>query len=354
MTEPPLPFDPPLPDSHPLAMTEFACKYNEFRQADLEVSPEFAKVCLYVRDNRITKTQLSSILEDSVKMHPWSAKVEATHILHISQEGNAEILQDLSNGKITVSDARKNSTKKAITESASVPSEVSATPAPPTPGQPESAAPAVPKELNRILEQALFDDEERRRNREGQSLMSPEEFAVWNLEVKQKLAAMSPEEREAAAAAIRKAAAAAEVERRAQREKAMRSFHVRPPGSPDPARKENRSEVKHKNPLINNVPLSPEAHAARKEAEETRRAAMTPEAHEAAQAARRKEAGILTPEEQKERQAAAAEREKARIAWMSPAAQARYFADKAKTKKMMAEYNARWAREQAAKKRSSE
>jgi hypothetical protein len=199
---------------------------------------------------------------------------------------------------------------------------------------------------NQLISQALFEDEERRRKREGLKLMLLEESAGWHLEVKQKLAAMSPEERKAAAAAIRETAAAAERERRARREEMMRSGpRIPPPGqpasAPSAAPKEKRSEVKHRNPFINNQPLSPEEHAARKEAEEERRAAMTPEEREASQAAARKKAGILTPEERKARQVEAAAREKARIEQMPPDFRARYLADQAKAKKMMAEERAR-------------
>jgi hypothetical protein len=81
MTEPPLPFDPPLPDSHPRAMTEFARKYNEFRQADLEPSPLFADLCRYVRDHQIGETPLLGVLRDSLKMPSKSAAVEARRIL---------------------------------------------------------------------------------------------------------------------------------------------------------------------------------------------------------------------------------------------------------------------------------
>jgi hypothetical protein len=130
MTEPQLSLEPPLPDSR---LTEFARKYHEFHQANLEPSPFFAALCLYVRDNRITKTQLASILEDHLEMSPFAAKVEATHILNIIQEDNVEILQGLLDGKITVLDARMNSSAKAFRDPRRI-------------GQPFQAASAAPKE----------------------------------------------------------------------------------------------------------------------------------------------------------------------------------------------------------------
>jgi hypothetical protein len=73
-----------------------------------------------------------------MKMNPESAKVEATHVLNLIKDCNAEILQALIDGKMTVSDARRNSTIEAIKEwknnvkmkpeSANVPTEAPASP----------------------------------------------------------------------------------------------------------------------------------------------------------------------------------------------------------------------------------
>jgi hypothetical protein len=114
-----------------------------------------------------------------------------------------------------------------------------------------------------------------------------------------------------------------------------------PDSAPPAVPKEKRA--KRENPLINNRPLSPEERATRNAAAEARLAAMTPEEREPAEAAARKKAGILTPEERKARQAEGAAHEKARIEKMPPDFRARYIADKAKGKKMMAEERARLA-----------
>jgi hypothetical protein len=201
--------------------------------------------------------------------------------------------------------------------------------------------------VNDVIRRALYGDEERRRGREGLKPMVLEEYAAWNLEVEQKLAAMSPEEREAEALAVGKAAAAAEGERRARREEEMSSFHGRPPGQPSqaPPTAAKEKRAKRENPHINNRPLSPEEQAARVAAAKARRAAITPEGREAAERA--------AMEERQANQAAAAVREKDRIEKMPTDFRARYLADKAKVKKLMAEERARLDR-LAAKKRSSE
>jgi cell division septum initiation protein DivIVA len=86
-----------------------------------------------------------------------------------------------------------------------------------------------------------------------------------------------------------------------------------PDSAPPAVPKEKRTRAKGKNPVINNRPLSPEERAARNATAEARRAAMTPEEHEAAHAAALKEAGILSPEERNARRAAAQVRQKERI-----------------------------------------
>jgi hypothetical protein len=107
-------------------------------------------------------------------------------------------------------------------------------------------------------------------------------------------------------------------------------------GQPEPSPappKEKQTRAGRENPLINNRPLSPEEHAARVAAAKARRAAITPEEREAAERA--------AMEERQARQAADAAREKVRIEKMSPDFRAQYLAGKAKAKKLMAEERAR-------------
>jgi hypothetical protein len=196
MTEPQLPFDPPLPASHPVATTEFARKYNEYCQAALEASPLFAELCRYVRDKQVGETQLLGILKVHLKIPLKSAAEEARRILSFIEGANAEIWQDLSYGKMTVSDARKNSAIKVITESANAPTEATATP--PPAGQPDPPAAAAPEEAHAKAKHRnpLFNNHP----------LSFEEHAARVAAAEARLAAMTPEEREASRAAARKKA----------------------------------------------------------------------------------------------------------------------------------------------------
>lgn len=91
-----------------------ATAYKSYRTADLRVSTKFADVCDYVILHKVDRRNLINVLIDNVKLSKDSAKVEATYILGVCKEANAPVLKALKEGKITVSEARTQSSTKAI------------------------------------------------------------------------------------------------------------------------------------------------------------------------------------------------------------------------------------------------